>query len=264
MKYYYPNHQGMALLSTIALTMLVASFAAIFLRNATQVIGIATTERDRIQVNHLEDAAVHHCVIAMITPRDEVVVNALPVSRFIYQDGEFPVRVSVSNESAKLNPINIAPNILEEILHNLGYSDRVSLALKEFRLKSKSNVDKPKEYSIGSLFRGSDIEEREIARFKKHFSFYNASSSVNVNLAEEDLLRALPDLDSVDVNKILEERLKHNLVSTAISHPLISNRASDHYIIHTEVVTPSGVTKSSRIIKISLQSFPPFKLIEKG
>ncbi len=264
MRRFHLRHGGIALVSTIALTMLVASFAAIFLRNTTQVIAVATNERNRIQVNHLEDAAVRHTVINLITPRDSVVANALPVTRFTYEHGEFPVKVWVSNESAKLNPVKINANILQEIVHNLGYSDRVSLTLEKIKRDLHDSLDKPSEYSISSLFKGSNIAESELERLKKHFSFYNNSGSININLAEEELLRAIPNLDRVDVNNILEERLTHNLVSSSISHPLISNRASDHYKIQTQVVTPSGVKSSSRIIKISLQSFPPFRLIEKS
>lgn len=263
MKKLNTKHNGIALLSTIALTMLVSLFAAIFLRNATQVIAIATSERNRIQLSHLENAAVRHAVITLISPREEVVVNALPVSNYTYIQGEFPVKVWVSNESAKLNPRNIDANILQEILNNLGYSERVSLALKKIGLKSIEHVDNYEEYGIARLFRGSNVEEREQKRFQKHFSFYNPASSVNVNLVSEELLRALPDLDTVDANRILDERLAHNLVSTSISHPLISNRASDHYKIRTQIAYPSGIKNSSRVIKINLQSFPPYKLIEK-
>ena len=100
-------------------------------------------------------------------------------------------------------------------------------------------------------------------KFLNHTTFYNGSAQINQDIASEQLLRALPELNSSRVTAIIDAREKENkpILTEPISHPLLSNRASSYYRITTQMTINGQTSVKTHIIKINLNHKDVFEVI---
>lgn len=286
-------NRGVALLSTIlfATIMSITSLAIVkvYLINTDTII----RETNDIQADLLHKAAQSYAVFDLVKARKEVVSAGIPNQRLMYNNGQVPVTVSIQNESAFIDLIQTPTTILNEVFEALSLDTslitllsaaQATQSLDNSFLGSSFSDDR---FSDDSLLEGefgntgfSDTATdsprtmrwlRQIysnnpnmfEKFLNHTTFYNGSAQINQDIASEQLLRALPELNSSRVTAIIDAREKENkpILTEPISHPLLSNRASSYYRITTQMTINGQTSVKTHIIKINLNHKDVFEVI---
>ena len=286
-------NRGVALLSTIlfATIMSITSLAIVkvYLINTDTII----RETNDIQADLLHKAAQSYAVFDLVKARKEVVSAGIPNQRLMYNNGQVPVTVSIQNESAFIDLIQTPATILNEVFEALSldtslitllsaaqatqsldnsflgssfsddhFSDD-SLLEGEFGNKGFSDTATDSPRTMRWLRQIYSNDPNMFEKFLNHTTFYNGSAQINQDIASEQLLRALPELNSSRVTAIIDAREKENkpILTEPISHPLLSNRASSYYRITTQMTINGQTSVKTHIIKINLNHKDVFEVI---
>jgi len=236
---------GLALLSILLFSAIISiisvSAAKLYLAN-TQNIHNQTSS---IQSKLLHQAGLRYAIFDILKERSGVAIGGVPNTELVYQTAENRVLISVQNEAAFLDLNRMSPELLDSVLRNLGVDTSFIPRLKSSVLNLKiDSFRKLKRYYINDPSTFESIIS--VA------SFYNGASQINRDTAPLQLLAALPDMNSSQVDSIRVERenTSERIVSDSFVHPLVSSRASNHYRITTRVFMGLTSTVRTHIVKV--------------
>ncbi len=250
---------GFALLTAMWIAAVLSVLAATLLSDYLSTANSLSVHHQNLHAEKLHDAALRSAVYSILAPREDVSAAGIPKPEYVYPNPISHVTVRVQNEAAFLDLNVVDANLVRDIFEHLDLDPEIVDALN----RSASRDVKLKQNSFKTLRSLVRQDDKAFQRLTQYVTFYSGGSQLNTMIASEALIKALPELSLSDAEAILDNRSRnhHASFSSAINHPMLGHRASNHYRISTQFKLGSRTFSKVRIIRLDLENRARYKLV---